>query len=139
VQCGNDTNNTYASNSIKLQPNVFMITALFRFIWRTIAIKALKLVLSTKPLWSKLLGTFRITAKSAYCLDHAHPYFCLSVCSHVQRFSHWTNVQEIWYWKRLWKTGEKYQIWFKSVKNIGHITRRCMYVCFIVAGDIKSP
>jgi len=65
----------------------------------------------------------RIIAKSVHYLRHARPSVYPSIRMY-QLGSQWKDFHKIWFYGPfLWKSAKKLQIWFKSDKNIGQLTR----------------
>jgi len=58
------------------------------------------------------------------------PMSCLSVLPSVRKYrlgSHWTDFRGIWYWRILWNSVEKVQIWLITNQNIGRFTSVSKY------------
>jgi hypothetical protein len=73
----------------------------------------------------------RIVAKIAYYFHHVLLLFVCPSLLMYQLISHWTNFHEILYWRPLWKSVRKPEIWFKSGKNIGPFTQRPKYLSLL--------
>ena len=67
-----------------------------------------------------------IVRKSACYLQHVR----LSVCMY-QISSHWTDLHQNSYWRLLWKSIWKVQIWLKWDKNIWHFVWWPKYFCVV--------
>jgi hypothetical protein len=50
-----------------------------------------------------------------------------------QGCSHWTGLREIWCWRLLWKSVDRFQVWLQSHKNAGNFTLRRV----IIADDLN--
>jgi len=83
---------------------------------RLFYIKQLNLIQFRTSVWPVAYNVRRKFAKSACYLQRVVPSLCPSVrpSLYVYRLkSRWTNLREFWYWRLLWKSVEKSQIWSK--------------------------